>query len=172
MASCQDFEQPETADALLTAIAVTSSRRGSEKWGRALSFGPDALPGPGPVATQDATSTNPESQGFCVPSCVPSATNSGGEAVCLSGNGSPELGTTAEMADRTRVSEMLGRMEPFSKDFARSLRPASMARCTGSSGGFASYRRDPLLGTYRDGGVGDQVRAVKCVPRLDPNPGC
>ena len=33
------------------------------------------------------------------------------------------------------------------RDFARSRRPASVARCTGSSGGFASYRRDPLLGT-------------------------
>jgi hypothetical protein len=28
-----------------------------------------------------------------------------------------------------------------------------MARCTGSSGGFASYLRDPLLGTYRETGL-------------------
>ena len=53
---------------------------------------------------------------------------------------------------------MVGRTEAFKTDFARSLRPASMARCTGSSGGFASYRRDPLLGTYREGG------AVLCRP--------
>ena len=56
-------------------------------------------------------------------------------------------------------------------DFARSLRPASMARCTGSSGGFASYRRDPLAGTYREGGAGDHVRTVECLPRLDHNVG-
>jgi hypothetical protein len=36
-----------------------------------------------------------------------------------------------------------------------------MARCTGSSGGFAYYRRDPLLGTCREGGGGDHVRAVE-----------
>jgi hypothetical protein len=41
----------------------------------------------------------------------------------------------------------------FSTDFTRSLRPASMARCTGSSGGFASYRREPLVGTYRGAGL-------------------
>jgi hypothetical protein len=46
-----------------------------------------------------------------------------------------------------------GRTKAFSRDIARSLRPASMARCTGSSGGFASYRRDPLLGTCREGGL-------------------
>lgn len=39
---------------------------------------------------------------------------------------------------------------PFSNDFASSLRPASMARCTGSSGGFASYRRDPLVDTHSE----------------------
>ena len=65
-----------------------------------------------------------------------------------------------------------GRTEAFSTDFARSLRPASMARCTGSSDGFASYRRDPLVGTDREGGAGDHVRAVECVRRLDPNLGC
>ena len=67
---------------------------------------------------------------------------------------------------------MVGRMEAFSTDFARSLRPASLARCTGSSGGFASYRRDPLLGTYREGGAGEHVRAVECVRRPDPYHGC
>jgi hypothetical protein len=35
--------------------------------------------------------------------------------------------------------------------FAGSLRPASVARCTGSSGGFASYRRDPLVEAHREG---------------------
>ena len=52
----------------------------------------------------------------------------------------------AEIADRTTAGNMVGRTEAFSRDFARSVRPASMARCTGPSGGFASYRRDPLLG--------------------------
>ena len=66
---------------------------------------------------------------------------------------------------------MVGRTEAFKTDFARSLRPASMARCTGSSGGFASYRRDPLLGTYREVGAGVHVRAVECVQGLDPNLG-
>jgi hypothetical protein len=76
----------------------------------------------------------------------------------------------AEIATRTRVSRLSA--EAFSTDFAGSLRPASMARCTGSSGGFASYRRDPLLGTYREGGAGDHVRAVECVPWLAPHLGC
>jgi hypothetical protein len=73
--------------------------------------------------------------------------------VSLCGNSSPELGLPPEIADRTTAGHMVGRADAFKTDFARSLRPASMARCTGSSGGFASYLRDPLLGTYREKGL-------------------
>ena len=45
---------------------------------------------------------------------------------------------------------MVGRMEGFTTAFARSRRPASMARCTGSSGGFAPHRRDPLEEAHRE----------------------
>lgn len=110
-------------------------------------------------------------KGFCVPSCVPNSPVRGVATVRLCGNGSPELGRRRRSRTEPRPAT-IGRMEAFSTDVARSLRPASMARCTGSSGGFASYRRDPLLGTYREGGAGDHVRAVECVRRLDPQVGC
>jgi hypothetical protein len=41
--------------------------------------------------------------------------------------------------------------EAFTTDVARSLRAASIARCAVSSGGFASYRRDPLGEAHREG---------------------
>ena len=54
----------------------------------------------------------------------------------------------------------------FTTAFARSLRPASMARCAGSSGGFASYRRDPLV----DAPVGRRgacYNFLYCIERAD-----
>jgi len=74
---------------------------------------------------------------------------------------SPELGRRRRSRTEPRPAT-IGRMEAFSTDVARSLRPASMARCTGPSGGFASYRRDPLLGTYREGRAADHVGAGVC----------
>jgi hypothetical protein len=57
-----------------------------------------------------------------------------------------------EGRDGRPASYMVCGTEALSSDFARSLRPASMARCAGSSGGFASYRRDPLVEAHREGG--------------------
>jgi hypothetical protein len=53
------------------------------------------------------------------------------------------------IADLTMASRMSA--EAFTTDVARSLRAASIARCAVSSGGFASYRRDPLGEAYREG---------------------
>jgi hypothetical protein len=53
------------------------------------------------------------------------------------------------IADLTMASRMSA--EAFTTDVARSLRAASIARCAVSSGGFASYRRDPLGEAHREG---------------------
>ena len=53
------------------------------------------------------------------------------------------------IADLTMANRMSA--EAFTTDVARSLRAASIARCAGSSGGFASYRRDPLGEAHREG---------------------
>ncbi len=96
---------------------------------------------------------------LCVPSCVPNSPVRGRATVSLCGNGSPEL----ERRPRSRTEPpQQAERGAFTTDFAGSLRPASMARCTGSSGGFASHRRDPLLGTYREGRAADHVGAGVC----------
>jgi hypothetical protein len=68
----------------------------------------------------------------------------------LTGSGSPQLGRRpSSRTESGPATESVG-WKRSRRTFARSLRPASMARCTASSGGFASYRRDPLLGTCRE----------------------
>jgi hypothetical protein len=104
-------------------------------------------------------------KGFCVPNCVPSATESGGVTVSLCVEDTPDLEGRARSRGPRLVTWSAGR-KGSRGTLARSLRPASMARCTGSSGGFASYRRDPLLGSTERAGVGNHVRAVECVPEL------
>ena len=92
MLSLSDFDQPESADALLTAIAVKSSRRRLRKVGASALFW-SGMPYPDLGRSPPKTLGRPTRRvkALCVPSCVPNAQDSGGAPVSLCGNGSPEL---------------------------------------------------------------------------------
>ena len=131
--------------------------------GRALSFGPDVLPGPGPVATQDARPTNRESQGllrtilrtkFADPRWErPSACLE--TAVLSSDDG-------RDRRNPTRAGQMVDAMEAFS------IRRTSPDRCDRRVWPDARGHRAVRLlsprsapGTYGDDGAGGHVRAVE-----------
>ena len=66
----------------------------------------------------------------------------------------------AEIAAEPRPATWSGRLEAFSTDFRQIAATGEYGPMHGVIGPFASYRRDPLLGTYREGGAGDHGRAV------------
>jgi hypothetical protein len=92
MLSLSDFEQPESADALLTAIAAEELVRLRKVGAIALFWSglPYADLGRSPHKTLGRPTGRVKA--FCVPSCVPNAQDSGGATVSLCGNGTPELG--------------------------------------------------------------------------------
>jgi len=74
----------------------------------------------------------------CVPSCVPNSPIRGGATVSVCGNGSPELGRRPRCSRRTSLDRCDRRVWPDAR---------------GHRAGFASYRREPLVGTYRGAGL-------------------
>ena len=123
------------------------------------------MPYPDPGRSPRKTLGRPSGRvkALCVPFCVPSAAESGGATVRGCGNGSPELGRTTP--DRTTAGYRVGRTEAFSRDVGRSLRPASLARCTGHRAGsplVAAISSEDL--TERAGPVIMSAQSSACAP--------
>jgi len=102
MGSYLDFEQPESADALLTAIAAEELVRLRKVGAIALFW--SGLPYPDLGQSPHKTLGRPTGRvkAFCVPFGVPSATESGGDAVMRWGNHSPGIGDGQESRTEPR----------------------------------------------------------------------
>jgi hypothetical protein len=109
-----------------------------------------ALPGPGPIATEDARPTNREGQGFL--RTVRRTIGDGIWRIRRHEVGKPHSlsSETAERVGRNRGKQP-ERGGIHDRPSLRSLRAASMARCAGTSGVVASYRRDPLVELHQEG---------------------
>ena len=120
------------------------------KVGRALSFGPVCLTlCQGIIATEDARPTNGEGQGFL--RTIRRTIGDGIRPRRSHEAGKPHSRHRRRPRDSDGTAASSLSAEVSTRPSLRSLRAASMARCAGSSGGVAFYRRDPLVEAHQDG---------------------